>query len=569
MSDAGDMHDETVAAAAAVPADAPAAAPASSSAARKRKSGSAADDHPAAQPKSRAGRQRAVVNYNEDARAEADERKDRDDDEEAAADDDGGDDGSEASAPVARKKRRSGPAAGSKKKRAPTSAASAAAAAVDPDDDDPYEHPHDGEEERKSAGAVRKKRTSKGTGAAAAAAARRGREAAAALDREAVASDDESLQDERRFSAAAASSSSAAPMTPAELSAFVAGDRRPPRPLRPLDSSRVCESGILLSLSLRNFMNHRNFGIEFNPNVNFIHGKNGSGQRGGERNNMVCERGDESLWLLTDFPFCFGLCLLGKSSILHAIQVVFGSAARETSRGSAMKALIHYGKEEAEITVVVKNEGDSAFKHDAYGDSIRIVRRIKRSGGGGYQFFNGESGALVSRETRELRDLTEHFNIQVSNPCVIMTQEVSKKFLQSQRAEDKYTFFLKATQLEWLRQNLADSRDQIAQMMSTIQMEQDKIPDLDKRIKYLKQQEALAQEAESLEKEIRELIAAAAWKQVQDLEIEFDRREFEVRENMESLQAIDSPPLPPPLDRVLVLLCVVLLSVERSRCGNQ
>lgn len=270
--------------------------------------------------------------------------------------------------------------------------------------------------------------------------------------------------------------------------------------------------------------------------------------------------GDEGL-LLTDPCFCVCCSLLcsGKSSILHAIQVVFGSAARETSRGSAMKALIHYGKEEAEITVVVKNEGDSAFKHDAYGDAIRIVRKIKRSGGGGYQFFNHETSALVSRETRELRDLTEHFNIQVSNPCVIMTQEVSKKFLQSQRAEDKYTFFLKATQLEWLRQNLADSRDKIDEMSATMKIEQDKIPDIDKRIKFLKGQEALAQEAESLEKEIRDLIAAAAWKQVQDLEIEYDRKEYEVSE-AESTQACRSKRGRRPL-RPFSLISPVLLCV--------
>jgi hypothetical protein len=158
----------------------------------------------------------------------------------------------------------------------------------------------------------------------------------------------------------------------------------------------------------------------------------------------------------------------GKSSILHAIQVVFGSRASDTSRGSKLADLIHHGREEAVIEVLVKNEGDGAFKHEQYGDTIAIVKKIRRNGAGITRVLNHATGAEVSRSPSEVAELCAHFNILVSNPCVIMTQEVSKKFLQSKKAEDKYTFFLQATQLEWLRASLADSKHQIEQMDHTV-----------------------------------------------------------------------------------------------------
>jgi CRISPR/Cas system CSM-associated protein Csm4 (group 5 of RAMP superfamily) len=82
-------------------------------------------------------------------------------------------------------------------------------------------------------------------------------------------------------------------------------------------------------------------------------------------------------------------------------------------------------------------------------------------------------------------ELCAHFNILVSNPCVIMTQEVSKKFLQSKKAEDKYTFFLQATQLEWLRASLADSKHQIEQMDHTVAPLDERILDLEKEMHAL------------------------------------------------------------------------------------
>jgi septal ring factor EnvC (AmiA/AmiB activator) len=79
-----------------------------------------------------------------------------------------------------------------------------------------------------------------------------------------------------------------------------------------------------------------------------------------------------------------------------------------------------------------------------------------------------------------------------------MTQEVSKKFLQSKKAEDKYAFFLKATQLESLRERLHDAKESLTHMKATLKISEDKIPDLDKRIKQLQEQERLGAEAQQM-----------------------------------------------------------------------
>jgi len=42
----------------------------------------------------------------------------------------------------------------------------------------------------------------------------------------------------------------------------------------------------------------------------------------------------------------------------------------------------------------------------------------------------------------------ESFNIQINNPCSILMQETSKKFLINNSPYEKYKFFLAATQLE-------------------------------------------------------------------------------------------------------------------------
>jgi hypothetical protein len=86
---------------------------------------------------------------------------------------------------------------------------------------------------------------------------------------------------------------------------------------------------------------------------------------------------------------------------------------------------------------------------------------------------------VISREKRELEKLLQHFNIFVDNPCCILTQELSKSFINGAERE-KYEFFLKveldlvdrlhstdigdqATSLERIKEELTQSNEMLTE----------------------------------------------------------------------------------------------------------
>ncbi|XP_054425439.1 structural maintenance of chromosomes protein 6 isoform X2 [Pteronotus mesoamericanus] len=64
-----------------------------------------------------------------------------------------------------------------------------------------------------------------------------------------------------------------------------------------------------------------------------------------------------------------------------------------------------------------------------------------------------DRSTVVSAKKEELIAILDHFNIQVDNPVSVLTQEMSKQFLQSKNEGDKYKFFMKATQLEQMKED--------------------------------------------------------------------------------------------------------------------
>ena len=51
---------------------------------------------------------------------------------------------------------------------------------------------------------------------------------------------------------------------------------------------------------------------------------------------------------------------------------------------------------------------------------------------------------VVSREKKVLQEILASFNIQVDNPCCVLTQEESKKFIQGSDKE-KFQFFMRVS----------------------------------------------------------------------------------------------------------------------------
>uniref|UniRef100_A0A669BWC5 Structural maintenance of chromosomes protein 6 n=1 Tax=Oreochromis niloticus TaxID=8128 RepID=A0A669BWC5_ORENI len=183
----------------------------------------------------------------------------------------------------------------------------------------------------------------------------------------------------------------------------------------------LSDAGIVESITLKNFMCHSLLGpFTFGSNVNFVVGNNGS----------KC----------------------GKSAVLTALIVALGGNAQATNRGSSLRGFVKEGESSADVSITLRNKGRDAYKPEVYGSAIILDLRITREGLRTYK-LRSKSGQLISTKKEELVSILDNFNIQVNNPVSVLTQEMSKYFLHSKGEGDKYKFFMKATQLEQMRED--------------------------------------------------------------------------------------------------------------------
>uniref|UniRef100_A0A4W4GKD9 Structural maintenance of chromosomes protein 6 n=1 Tax=Electrophorus electricus TaxID=8005 RepID=A0A4W4GKD9_ELEEL len=255
------------------------------------------------------------------------------------------------------------------------------------------------------------------------------------------------------------------------------------------EEERICsiqdsrEVGIIENIFLRNFMCHSLLGpFTFGPNVNFVIGNNGS----------------------------------GKSAILTALIVGLGGKAQTTNRGSSLKGFIKEGESSAQISITMRNRGQDAYKPEVFGESITIDLRISSEGLRTYKFMS-KTGQPVPYKKEELVSILDHFNIQVDNPISILTQEMSKHFLHSKGEGDKYKFFMKATQLEQMKEDYSYIMETKAMTQNTVQKHEEEM-----RLKFKEKEERyknLASLDEMLQK-LGELKGQMAWALVTEMERE-------------------------------------------------
>ncbi|CAH2073623.1 unnamed protein product [Thlaspi arvense] len=241
-------------------------------------------------------------------------------------------------------------------------------------------------------------------------------------------------------------------------------------------------SGTIRRIRLENFMCHSNLEIEFGEWVNFITGQNGS----------------------------------GKSAILTALCVAFGCRAKGTQRASTLKDFIKSGCSDALVHVEMNNQGEDAFKPEVYGHTLIIERRISDSTSS--TVLKDHQGKKISHRKEDLRELVEHYNIDVENPCVIMSQDKSREFLHSGNDKDKFKFFYKATllhQVDDLLQsvdtNLKDASALVDELEETIKPIEKEISELLEKIKIQEKFEEVYQQLLHLKKKL-------AWSWVYDVD---------------------------------------------------
>lgn len=244
-------------------------------------------------------------------------------------------------------------------------------------------------------------------------------------------------------------------------------------------AGKPAEAGIILRIQVINFMCHRNLTVNLCRNVNFIHGQNGS----------------------------------GKSAILAALQICLGANARRTHRARNLKDLVR--KESkcngAKVRVTLLNKGPDAFQPDKYPDSITIEKSISLTSGGfnGYKLLD-KSNKEQSRSKKDLDTLLDQLNIQVENPVAVLDQEEAKKFLTG-KAEDKYNFFTKATDLERMDRHYATVLDDMQDMEENKLRMQQNIKPLADNVKKLKAEYDELAKLDKLEKKLEELGVKYSW----------------------------------------------------------
>uniref|UniRef100_A0A7N8YBV2 Structural maintenance of chromosomes protein 6 n=1 Tax=Mastacembelus armatus TaxID=205130 RepID=A0A7N8YBV2_9TELE len=267
----------------------------------------------------------------------------------------------------------------------------------------------------------------------------------------------------------------------------------------------VTDAGIVESITLKNFMCHSLLGpFTFGSNVNFVVGNNGS----------------------------------GKSAVLTALIVALGGNAQATNRGTSLKGFVKEGESAADVSITLRNKGKDAYKPEVYGPAITVDLRITRDGLRTYK-LKSKLGHVISNKKEELVSILDNFNIQVNNPVSVLTQEMSKYFLHSKGEGDKYKFFMKATQLEQMREDFV-------YIKTTKHMTEDKVGQhgeclKDLKRKYLEKEDRYKSLAslDEMQTKLEELQKQMAWALVTELEKELEPIKERLRSDRKSTEKYD------------------------------
>ncbi|KAF4364912.1 hypothetical protein F8388_020626 [Cannabis sativa] len=236
-------------------------------------------------------------------------------------------------------------------------------------------------------------------------------------------------------------------------------------------SFRQSKAGTVRRIRLENFMCHSNLVIELIDRVNFITGQNGS----------------------------------GKSAVLTALCIAFGCRAKGTQRASTLKDFIKTGCSSSVVIVEINNEGDDAFKPETYGSTITIERRISESAS--TTVLKDCRGKKVTSKKDELLELVDYFNIDVENPCVIMSQDKSREFLHSGNDKDKF----KATLLQRVHDLLEMIDQHLKSANGTVCELEDAVKPIEKELNELQEKINNMKHVERASLELRELKKKLAW----------------------------------------------------------
>lgn len=154
----------------------------------------------------------------------------------------------------------------------------------------------------------------------------------------------------------------------------------------------------------------------------------------------------------------------GKSAIMIALGILFGQRAHTLDRGNSYVELIKSGTNQAVIRVTINNH--LKYKYDAYGEFIVVEKRIRPSST--RVSIGNTSGKLFKIGKNELDNIVEQYNLKFENPLNFLTQDKSKRLLNTASAEDLYEFYHVGTELKGTVDKLTEGLGILVDMQSVV-----------------------------------------------------------------------------------------------------
>lgn len=261
-------------------------------------------------------------------------------------------------------------------------------------------------------------------------------------------------------------------------------------------------SGLIAKISLKNFMSHDKWELEFKKDIIFIGGENGA----------------------------------GKSAILAAMSLCFGGNARSTNRSTAVGSFVQRERAQAVISITIRNTGTDAFERELYGDTLTIERIISDKGSSQFK-IRDQQGKVVPGSGRDILDqIIDRFNIQVGNPCAVLDQDTSKSFLVKATPEQKYEFFLRGTQLEKMKNYLNSIELKISEFRERLHKKGLLIPEMKRKMKRLGDELETVSLWHKKKEALTELKLKILWSYVVEYEKKMEKLEEDISSCHENLK---------------------------------
>ena len=261
------------------------------------------------------------------------------------------------------------------------------------------------------------------------------------------------------------------------------------------------EQGVIEEVFCRNFMCHSKLRIKLGPLINFVIGHNGS----------------------------------GKSAVLTALTMCLGGKASSTNRGASLKSLIKEGEDSATLSVKIKNQGEGAYKHALYGDSIIVERHFTRAGTSGFKLKNAND-KLISNKKADLDDIMDFFAFQLDNPINVLTQDMARQFLSNSTPSDKYKFFIRGTQLEVLDADYKLMEEHVDSIDAKLRSREEDIKELKQRAEEAEKRKQLSERTATIKEKIDLLQKQHAWAQVEEQERYLEKYRADAQQAAQTVQ---------------------------------